>query len=172
MKFQWQSDPNLDRQTLHVTRRLPSPSREDEKHVHCELHRQLLAIDGVAEAKFPLRAYECLITKGRAFRWGPIHAAVIEVFRGLFGEMEPVEPEPVVKPLAEPDAIDWTPHRAFYFVATLIRDAVNRYRETRLSRDEDELNRLIGLFNLPEDRIVEAVEREYERQTKGSSYVH
>jgi hypothetical protein len=50
---------------------------------------------------------------------------------------------------------------AFVAAAYMVRDAVVRYRETCLQKDADELDRLIRLFNLPPDIIVEKIIEEY-----------
>lgn len=48
----------------------------------------------------------------------------------------------------------------FYVVACKLRDAVNRYRDTSLQKDADELDRLTSLFNLPYSVFLEAISRE------------
>jgi hypothetical protein len=48
-------------------------------------------------------------------------------------------------------------------IARMIRDQANQYARTKLQSDDEELQRLIGLFNLPNDRLFAAAKREIER---------
>lgn len=60
----------------------------------------------------------------------------------------------------ETNAVD--PGDALFVVATMCRDAVNRFRDSGLQSDADELDRLTGLLNLPKAAMVEACLREVE----------
>jgi hypothetical protein len=69
----------------------------------------------------------------------------------------------LVKPPAPEEVVPGA-GTALYVVATMVRDAVNRFRVTGLQSDADELDRLTGLFNLPSHALVGSAIREVERE--------
>lgn len=82
-------------------------------------------------------------------------------------EAEAIGPK---KPEAEQAGAGESPGKtsaAFFAVATMIRDAANRYQDSHLEKDREELERLTGLFNLPPAAMISAVEREFGYTLKG-----
>jgi hypothetical protein len=67
----------------------------------------------------------------------------------------------IIKP-KNPDPTP-TEKQALICLCHMIRDAARKAKESILANDEEEFDRLIGLLNLPGDRLLEAVLREVNR---------
>lgn len=81
------------------------------------------------------------------------------VLRALYGQLDMVceQHERIVADLQAENA---RLRQGLVLIARCIRDQANRYARTKLQADDDELQRLIGVFNLPDDRLIEAALQE------------
>lgn len=70
---------------------------------------------------------------------------------GVVGPASVLTPAPPQTP--PPDDLS----AAFFVAGTMLRDAARKARDSRLQTDDDEFERVIGLFNLPPGQMFAAV---------------
>lgn len=72
------------------------------------------------------------------------------------------------KPNESREAISESVRRAMTVVARMIRDAARKAVDSRLQIDQEEFDRLVSLFNRPDEEMYDAVVRETEYQDRRS----
>lgn len=114
--------------------------------VRCVYGEVSLLRTGALRKVREVTAFGCLVTGG--YTWDSWRFALVD--------RKPT-PEQQNATLAAENA---RLRQGLVLIARCIRDQANRYARTKLQADDDELQRLIGVFNLPDDRLIEAALQE------------